>query len=114
MTVQTVSKVEDNLNKLIEIVNNEWYVTALESNRENYYQCQIHSIGRKYIKITSKMNTDPADRIGSAYAFVDKKTGEVYKAASWAQPAKGVRATVDELLTDTSRCDPYGGWLYLR
>ncbi len=27
----------------------------------------------------------------SAHAFVDKKTGEVYKSASWKSPAKGVR-----------------------
>ena len=27
----------------------------------------------------------------SVHAFVDRKTGEVYKSASWKSPAKGVR-----------------------
>ena len=106
--------VELQLNQLIDLVNDQWKVNAIESGYNNYYQVEIGSVGRKYIKVTSKMNTDPKERKGSAYAFVDKVTGEVYKAASWSAPAKGVRGTVAELLTDTSRCDPYGGWLYLR
>ena len=39
--------------------------------------------GRKYHKIV--------EGEGSAHAFVDKNTGEVYKPASWSAPAKGVR-----------------------
>ena len=42
--------------------------------------------GRKYHKII--MN---ASGSRSVHAFVDKKTGEVYKSASWKSPAKGVR-----------------------
>jgi len=42
--------------------------------------------GRKYHKII--MN---AAGQRSVHAFVDKKTGEVYKSASWKSPAKGVR-----------------------
>ena len=42
--------------------------------------------GRKYHKII--MN---AAGSRSVHAFVDKKTGEVYKSASWKAPAKGVR-----------------------
>ena len=43
--------------------------------------------GRKYHKII--METGAGSR--SVHAFVDKKTGEVYKSASWKSPAKGVR-----------------------
>lgn len=43
--------------------------------------------GRKYHKIV--MVDSSGSR--SAHAFVDKKTGEVYKTASWKAPAKGVR-----------------------
>jgi hypothetical protein len=42
--------------------------------------------GRKYHKII--MN---ASGQRSVHAFVDRKTGEVYKSASWKSPAKGVR-----------------------
>ena len=43
--------------------------------------------GRKYHKIIMKDSGDS----NSVHAFVDKKTGEVYKSASWKAPAKGVR-----------------------
>ena len=42
--------------------------------------------GRKYHKIIMDANGSR-----SVHAFVDKKTGEVYKSASWKSPAKGVR-----------------------
>ena len=43
--------------------------------------------GRKYHKILMETNSQSE----SVHAFVDKKTGEVYKAASYKSPAKGVR-----------------------
>ena len=42
--------------------------------------------GRKYHKVI--MHTENQR---SCHAFVDKKTGEVYKSASWKSPAKGER-----------------------
>jgi hypothetical protein len=42
--------------------------------------------GRKYHKLIMD-----ASGSRSVHAFVDKKTGEVYKSASWKAPAKGVR-----------------------
>ena len=42
--------------------------------------------GRKYHKIIMVANGSR-----SVHAFIDKKTGEVYKSASWKAPAKGVR-----------------------
>jgi hypothetical protein len=50
------------------------------------YKFYIES-GRKYHKII--MVDSSGGR--SVHAFVDKKTGEVYKSASWKAPAKGVR-----------------------
>jgi len=53
----------------------------------------------------------------SAHAFVDKKTGEVYKSASWKQPAKGVRYDL-RLMKDRDylfvHADWSGGYLYAR
>lgn len=66
--------------------------------------------GRKYHKII--MNTR-GNR--SAHAFVDKKTGEMYKTASWKAPAKGVRYN---LMNDKERewlfqhADWAGSYLY--
>jgi len=45
-----------------------------------------HETGRKYHKIIMNANGSR-----SVHAFVDRKTGEVYKSASWKAPAKGVR-----------------------
>lgn len=66
--------------------------------------------GRKYAKIVMHSNSSR-----SAHAFVDLKTGEIYKAASWKSPAKGVRYN---LLDDMSRQEMYkradwsGSYLY--
>jgi len=48
--------------------------------------------GKKYHKVI--MSIDNGGRFPdsrSVHCFVDKKTGEVYKSASWKSPAKGVR-----------------------
>jgi hypothetical protein len=42
--------------------------------------------GRKYHKIIMNANGSR-----SVHCFIDKKTGEMYKSASWKSPAKGVR-----------------------
>lgn len=59
---------------------------ALTDNAPTGYNYVIES-GRKYHKIVMV----ESDNSRSAHAFIDKKTGEVYKAASWKGPAKGVR-----------------------
>jgi hypothetical protein len=59
---------------------------ALKDDAPDGYDYIIES-GSKYHKIV--MIDCGAGR--SVHAFVDKKTGEVYKSASWKAPAKGVR-----------------------
>ena len=53
----------------------------------------------------------------SVHAFVDKKTGEVYKSASWKAPAKGVRYDL-RLIKDREwlfeNADWSGGYLYAK
>ena len=67
--------------------------------------------GRKYFKINT------VDNQTSVHAFIDKKTGDVYKPAGWRGPAKIVRYN---LLDDRSygecisRADWAGGYRYLR
>ena len=76
------------------------------------YKFYIES-GRKYHKII--METGAGSR--SVHAFVDKKTGEVYKAASFKAPAKHVRFNL-LLIKDREwlleNADWAGGYLYVR
>ena len=68
--------------------------------------------GKKYHKII--MN---AAGQRSVHAFIDKKTGEVYKSASWKSPAKGVRYDL-RLIKDREwlleNADWAGSYLYAR
>ncbi len=68
--------------------------------------------GQKYYKVV--MNTGDGSR--SVHAFIDKKTGEVYKAASWRGPAKHVRFDL-RLIKDREylfeNADWAGGYLYM-
>ena len=69
--------------------------------------------GRKYHKIVQTCT----DGSQSVHAFVDKKTGELYKAASWKAPAKGVRfdlRIIKEREWVFENCDWAGGYLYQR
>ena len=75
--------------------------------------------GRKYIKVIQQDLRDDEYRDGSVHAFIDKKTGEVYKPAGWKSPAKIVRYDL-RLISDRAKLhDPNftdwaGGYLYLR
>ena len=75
------------------------------------YKFYIES-GRKYHKLI--METEAGSR--SVHAFIDKRYGHVYKAASWKSPAKHIRYN---LLVDNSReecfarADWAGGYLYM-
>ena len=79
--------------------------------------------GKKYYKIV-QMEFDTFQnrneyREGSVHAFVDKKTGQVYKPASWQAPAKHVRYDLRiirerEFLFNPNNTGWAGGYLYLR
>ena len=68
--------------------------------------------GRKYHKIIMVANGSR-----SVHAFVDKKTGEVYKSASWKAPAKGVRydlRIIEQREWLLENADWAGAYLYAR
>ena len=98
---------------LIEVLNNQWKVDALESSRSVYTQLEME-IGRKYIKVLSYLS-DNGDKIRGrgVWMFVDKNTGECYKPASYKAPAKGVRYLITQLADNPHICDAYGSFLYL-
>ena len=90
---------------------------ALRHNYERQYgETQNYEFypetGRKYHKIIMDANGSR-----SVHAFVDKKTGEVYKSASWKSPAKGVRydlRIIEQREWLLEHADWAGGYLYAR
>lgn len=102
-------------------------VNAGNMSEADYHQKRIDEItngdpevafpieeGRKYYKIIMEQDNSSTR---SVHAFVDKKTGDVFKPASFKSPAKGARYN---LLDDKSREECYenadwaGGYLYMK
>ena len=121
-------------NELCKALKNDYIRTSVESYKRklhsastqrdvNYYNDRIEEIkknpdydfviesGRKYYKIVMVNNQR------SVHAFIDKRTGEVYKPAGWQGPAKHVRYDL-RLIKDREyvleNCDWAGGYLYMR
>jgi len=87
---------------------------ALKDAAPEGYNYIIES-GRKYHKII--MVDDSVRKNRSVHAFVDKKTGEVYKSAGWKSPAKGVRydlRLIEEREWLLENADWAGGYLYVK
>jgi len=82
------------------------------NNSSSDYKFYIES-GRKYHKLI--METGSGSR--SVHAFIDRKSGEVFKPASFKAPAKGVRFNL-LLIKDREwlleNADWAGGYLYKR
>ena len=80
------------------------------------YKFVIES-GRKYHKIVMEVpnNNRPPSR--SVHAFVDRTTGDVYKAASFKAPAKHVRFNLLSISSREecfARADWAGSYLYIK
>ena len=91
----------------------DYHQNAIEAlkNGESDYDFFIEE-GRKYLKVVMDARGSK-----SVHAFVDKKTGEVYKAASFKSPAKGVRfdlRLIEQREWVLENCDWAGGYLYAR
>ena len=77
--------------------------------------------GKKYLKVVREEYDERNDRWRdtTVHAFVDRKTGDVYKPASWKAPAKHVRFSLSNDLDRQNLHDPNfvgwaGGYLYMR
>ena len=121
------------------------FETNIEDNRfpENtkYYQDRINEIndgtanlykfvfktGKKFHKVyfleyqdaNEYYNRKAGYKAGSVHCFIDKQTGEVYKAASWKAPAKIVRYDLRligdrEFLFNPNNISWAGSHLYMR
>ena len=95
---------------------------ALDNGTAKLMKFRIES-GRKYHKIIQQDFDTFRDRNeyrdGGVHAIVNKKTGEVYKAASWKSPAKHVRYDLRvinerEYVLDPNNCGWAGGYLYMK
>jgi hypothetical protein len=93
----------------------QFSITELKAGKCDY--SHIIESGSKYHKIIQVIDNGP-NRMGpsrSVHAFVDKKTGEIYKSAGWKSPAKGVRFDL-RLIKDREwlleNADWSGGYLY--
>ena len=92
--------------------NTEYWENRIAEYKEgkDLYKFTINT-GRKYHKIIM-IDTSGSE---SVHAFVDKKTGELYKAASFKAPAKGVRfdlRIIKEREFVLENADWAGGYLY--
>ena len=133
MTTVTADKVIQYTQTLCEVLRTNYQSYRIELHRQyiekgesvEYHKEQIDKLCegedvpefyintlRKYHKIIMKDYNQ-----NHAHLFVDKVTGDVYKAASWKAPAKGIRYN---LIDDTSREEMYkradfaGSYLYAR
>ena len=129
--VPTIAVVPEEILSLSEKIE-KWvwrYCRTLEENYELRYPNSSDPVtfsmesGRKYWKIIQQDYDTFRDRNeyrdGGVHAFVNKKTGEVYKPASWKSPAKYVRFDLRIIIDRAKLHDPNftgwaGGYLYLR
>jgi len=114
MTTLNLSKTEFQTQGLLEVVNNEWKVNAIESGRSSYSKLE-YSVGKKYIKVNQfRVHADGSFSNNGVFMFIDKETGACYKPASFKAPAKGIRFWIDQLVMYPEMVDPYGSFLYVR
>ena len=86
---------------------------ALTQDAPDGYSFALDSSGRKYHKVFMYIDSTR----NSIHAFIDKKTGEVYKPASLKAHAKHVRYNlliINEREQMLEKCDWAGVYLYMR
>ena len=97
-------------------------LAALEDGTAKLMRFRVQT-GKKYHKIIQQDFDTFQDRNeyrdGSVHAFINKKTGEVFKPASWRSPAKHVRYDMRiinqrEYVLNPQNCGWAGGYLYMR
>ena len=100
---------------LLEVLNNEFKVNAIESSRSVYTQLECE-VGRKYIKVWSYLVGSEGRINGrSCFMFVDKNDGACYKPASFKAPVREPRfdlRIIKEREFVLENCDWSGGYLY--
>ena len=109
--------------------NTKYYqerIDEINNGTANLYKF-VYKTGKKFHKVyflqyeeaNEYYNRKAGYTAGSVHCFIDKKTGEVYKAASWKAPAKIVRFDLRligdrEFLFNPNNISWAGSHLYLR
>ena len=109
--------------------NTKYYeerLAEIENGTANLYKF-VFKTGKKFHKVyfleyqeaSEYYNRKAGYTAGSVHCFIDKKTGEVYKAASWKAPAKIVRFDLRlngdrEFLFNPNNISWAGSHLYMR
>ena len=109
--------------------NTKYYqdrINEINDGTANLYKF-VYKTGKKFHKVyfleyqdaNEYYNRKAGYKAGSVHCFIDKKTGEVYKAASWKAPAKIVRYDLRligdrEFLFNPNNISWAGSHLYLR
>ena len=118
----TIRSLEHNLQRDPECTYSAEQLVKIKQGKANLDKFRYYE-GKKYLKVVrEEFDTFQGRnkwRDTTVHAFVDKKTGEVYKPASWKAPAKHVRFNFcdkkDLLFLTDPRCVGWaGGYLYLR
>ena len=79
----------------------ENYLRVLQAHSDKHYQQNLPSLwetgqatkfewsrGPKWVKVIT------VDSQKSVFCFIDPETGDIYKAATWSKPAKGIRGNI--------------------
>ena len=116
----TIRSLEHNLQRDPECTYSAEQLVKIMQGKANLDRFR-YSEGKKYLKVTREEYNEKTGywRDTTVHSFVDKKTGEVYKPASWKAPAKHVRFNLSNDLDRQNLHDPNfvgwaGGYLYMR
>ena len=106
--------IKSHQHRVYQEVNADYHQACIEELKNGQCGYEFYpETGRKYHKLIMETNTGSR----SVHAFVDKKTGELYKAASFKAPAKGVRydlRLIEQREWLLEHADWAGGYLYAR
>ena len=88
----TIRSLEHNLKRDPECTYSAEQLVKIMQGKANLDKFRYYE-GKKYIKVVREEYDEREDRWRdtTGHSFVDKKTGDVYKPASWKAPAKHVR-----------------------
>ena len=116
----TIRSLEHNLQRDPECTYSAEQLVKIMQGKANLDKFRYYE-GKKYLKVVREEYDETNDRWRdtTVHAFVDRKTGEVYKPASWKAPAKHVRFDLSNDLDRQKLHDPNfvgwaGGYLYMR
>lgn len=60
------------------------------------------------MRVWCKYRSDPPGNRGSAYAFVDLKTGDIFRPDGWKRPAKHARGNIFDEFKGLGSMGPFG------